>query len=181
MNLRVVGVTSNVGGWDKNVRCWHARVRSLVVLTKVCIAHKFNIAKFIDASLVFWIIQNTVFSQCCGSSTVLTFLIFVIRTVDHPRFIFHWVDLLHDSYTACKSSDFFLVLVFWSTPTDQQDYDYSSLSISDKDRVRNADPNEGHCLLTNALNPLNFCHCIPRKNLQEKDIVRAFRIHYYLF
>ena len=65
------------------------------MLTKVCIACKFNLAKFIDASLVFWIIQNTVFSQCRGSSTVLTFLIFVIRTVDHPRFLFHWVDLLH--------------------------------------------------------------------------------------
>ena len=64
---------------------------------------------------VFWIIQNTVFSQCCGSSTVLTFLIFVIRTVDHPCFIFHWVDLLHDGYTACKSSDFFLVFIFWTS------------------------------------------------------------------
>ena len=111
MNLWVVGVTSNVGGWDKNVRCWHARVRSLVVLTKVCIAHKFNLAKFIDASLVFWIIQNTVFSQCCGSSTVLTFLIFVIRTVDHPRFLFTGLTF----YTACKSSDFFLVFIFWTS------------------------------------------------------------------
>ena len=116
MNLWVVGVTSNVGGWDKNVRCWHARVRSLVMLTKVCIARKFNLAKFIiDASLVFWIIQNTVFSQCRGWSTALTFLIFVIRTVDHPHFLFHWVDLLHDSYTACKSSNFFLVFIFWTS------------------------------------------------------------------
>jgi hypothetical protein len=67
------------------------------------------------------------------------------------------------------------------TPTEREDYDNSSLSVSGKERVRKADPNKGLCLLTNALNPLNFCHCIARKTLQEGDIVRAFRIHYYLF
>ena len=110
MNLWVVGVTSNVGGWDKNVQCWHAHVRSLVVLTKVCIARKFNLAKFIDASLVFWIIQNTVFSQCRGSSTVLTFLSDSYCQSSSFSFSLGWPSTLLVS----------LLISFWSSSSEPQ-------------------------------------------------------------
>ena len=43
------------------------------------------------------------------------------------------------------------------------------LSKRDKQRVTNADPNGGRCLVTNAFAPLTFCHCIPT-DTEEKIV-----------
>ena len=68
-----------------------------------------------------------------------------------------------------------------TTPSLRQDYDIALLSKKDKQRVLAADPNKGHCMITNALSPLNFCHCVPRSFMKDEKIVSVYRIHRYLF
>lgn len=60
-----------------------------------------------------------------------------------------------------------------TTPSARLDYDQSPLSILDKERVLKADRNGGRCLITNALTPLNYCHCISRRTMKEENVVRA--------
>jgi hypothetical protein len=60
-------------------------------------------------------------------------------------------------------------------------YSVTTLDENDKERVRNADPNGGRCLISNAISPINYCHCIPRHIMNEKETVRVYKIHRYLF
>ena len=53
-------------------------------------------------------------------------------------------------------------------------YDTTPLTKQDKKRVLNADPNGGHCLITNAISPKSYCYCIPRHFMRKKDIVRVY-------
>lgn len=70
-----------------------------------------------------------------------------------------------------------------TTPSElaRLDYDMSSLSQRDRDRVLEADPNGGRCLVTNSELALNFCHCIPRSTMKQEEIVRVYRIHLSTF
>jgi hypothetical protein len=65
-----------------------------------------------------------------------------------------------------------------TTPEACQLYDFAKPNENTKKRVLKADPNGGRCLITNKDDPMNFCHCIPRKMMKETDIVRVYRIHY---
>ena len=58
-----------------------------------------------------------------------------------------------------------------TTPTTRLNYDLSSLSPAEKDKIRKADPNGGVCLITNKPFSLNFCHCIPKRIAQNEKIV----------
>jgi hypothetical protein len=58
-----------------------------------------------------------------------------------------------------------------TTPLARQIYDFASLTLSDKGRIKDADPNGGVCLVTNKLHGLNYCHCIPKQYMKNETIV----------
>ena len=51
------------------------------------------------------------------------------------------------------------------------------LSKEDKNRVRDADPNGGRCLITNSRYSINYCHCIPKTIMNDENIVSGYRIY----
>ena len=61
-----------------------------------------------------------------------------------------------------------------STPSGRSNY-LVSFSEKDKQRVNNADPNGGLCLVTNGQFPIEYCHCIPRAIINNPEIVCAYK------
>ena len=51
-----------------------------------------------------------------------------------------------------------------------------------KKNARNADPNEGHCLVTNSNNTIGveYCHCILRRIMKEEGIVCVYLLVFIL-
>ena len=59
---------------------------------------------------------------------------------------------------------------------DTSPYSRSNLSYLDLDqkrRCKDADPNKGRCLLENQIESIEFCHCIPRKFIDDDELVCA--------
>ena len=56
-------------------------------------------------------------------------------------------------------------------PSTRPCYETSSLAKEGKERILEADPNGGRCLVTNAKNALNYCHCIAKIHMKNKDLV----------
>lgn len=70
----------------------------------------------------------------------------------------------------------------FSTPSSRETFKTQTLSSKSKRRVKLADPNGGErCLITNAADAINFCHCIPRRTKRKKSTVGVYKIHHYLF
>ena len=57
-----------------------------------------------------------------------------------------------------------------------------SIGIADfvRDNVVAADPNKGHCLITNCASPVQLCHSISRKTMDDDHLV-CYRGPQYLF
>lgn len=66
-----------------------------------------------------------------------------------------------------------------TTPESRQNYIMGITEISKK-RVRDADPNGGRCLVENTIHAVDYCHCIPRKYMNEEKIVCVYRIHLFI-
>ena len=70
----------------------------------------------------------------------------------------------------------------FSTPSSRETFKTQALSSKGRSRVKQADPNGGErCLITNAADAINFCHCIPRRTKRKKSTVCVYKIHHYLF
>ena len=44
-------------------------------------------------------------------------------------------------------------------------------------RVRDVDPNGGRCLVENSISLIEYCHCIPRRKMNDDKLVCVYRIH----
>jgi hypothetical protein len=62
-----------------------------------------------------------------------------------------------------------------TTPVSRPSYESATLGDL-KQRVKNADPNNGRCLVTNFSDSwsVNFCHCIARKFMKNNDLVSVY-------
>lgn len=60
-----------------------------------------------------------------------------------------------------------------STPETRTTYE---IGFKERIRVNVADPNDGRCLVTNALNtaPVQYCHCIPRRVMNDENLVCVY-------
>ena len=67
-----------------------------------------------------------------------------------------------------------------TTLPSHQNYNIA-ISKSTKKRVWDVDPNGGCCLVENTTRSVEYCHCIPRRIMKERNIVCVYRIHPYLF
>lgn len=63
----------------------------------------------------------------------------------------------------------------FSTLESLQKYDME-ITETVMNRVRDADPNEGRCLVTNATIPIDYCRCI---SMKEEKIVCVYKIHHH--
>ena len=61
-----------------------------------------------------------------------------------------------------------------TTPTFRQNYNISALTLLDQERIREADPNKGLCLVTKTSQVPNFCHCIPKQFMKDEKTVCVF-------
>jgi hypothetical protein len=68
------------------------------------------------------------------------------------------------------------------TPTHRPNYAIL-YGEKEKKRVQASDPNKGRCLIENRGQTfgINYCHCIPRKEMNNDKLVSVYRIHHHLF
>ena len=62
-----------------------------------------------------------------------------------------------------------------TTPESRVTYSSGGISNTVRDRVRAVDPNGNRCLLQNVAEncSVEFCHCIPRSDMQNEELVRV--------
>ena len=57
-----------------------------------------------------------------------------------------------------------------TTPESHGNY-HCGISKADREKIWNADPNDGCCLIQDFVDGVVHCHCIPRRHMQDEDLV----------
>lgn len=68
-----------------------------------------------------------------------------------------------------------------TTPESRPHYD-TGTSEKTRRHVREAAPSNGRCLVTNfqSTTGVEYCHCVPKRYMQDDEIVCVYSIMYYI-